>query len=102
MNGFGASGPLPHTRYLAGSGSISWSFNRTAIAGSPIKLAAGTAIADDERHRWRGQRGRTTARTGAHHSLLVIIVLACRETETEALDGESRCIELSRAGNVEA
>ena len=48
MNGFGASGPLPHTRYLAGSGSISWSFNRTATAGSPLKLAAGTAITDDD------------------------------------------------------
>ena len=68
---FGASGPLPHTRYLQ-PGHSSWTFDSNAKGGAMIKLAAGTAVTDDD-----GVGGVKPA-TGDF------------------------CVELSRAGNLEA
>lgn len=48
-NGFGASGPLPHTRYLT-SGRSSWVYDVAvgSKVGAPIHLAPGTGITDDD------------------------------------------------------
>jgi len=72
LNDYGASGPLPHTRYLQ-QGHSSWTFDSTAVGGSPIKLAAGTTITDDD--------GIGGLKNGTASNF---------------------CVELSRSGNVEA
>jgi hypothetical protein len=71
-NQFGASGPLPHTRYLQ-PGRSSWTYASSAVNGAPIKLASGTQITDDD--------GIGGVKDGT---------------------ASEYCIELSHAGNLEA
>lgn len=73
-NGFGASGPLPHTRYLS-NGRSSWVYDVGvgSKGGAPISLAPGTTITDDD------AIGGVTNGTASDF-----------------------CIELSHAGNLEA
>ena len=72
-NSFGASGPLPHTRYLQPGGARSWSYDSSVQGGSPIRLAAGAEITDDD-----GIGGVSNG------------------------TASDFCVELSHAGNVEA
>jgi hypothetical protein len=72
-NSFGASGPLPHTRYLQPGGARSWSYDSSAEGGAPIRLAAGAEITDDD-----GIGGVSNG------------------------TASDFCVELSHAGNVEA
>ena len=47
LNDFGASGPLPHTRYLT-PGRSSWTYDPSVGEAAPIRLAKGTEITDDD------------------------------------------------------
>eukprot|EP01052_Picozoa_sp_SAG31_P009894 SAG31_NODE_530_length_14420_cov_4.259968_10_plen_524_part_00 len=75
LDEFGASGPLPHTRWLTAGGHAkhSWLFDaRATVGGSAIRLASGSTVTDDD---------------------------AVGGVKLAA--GETFCVELSHAGNLE-